>query len=557
MPELPPGWLLIAGAAAVPLLPGALRGLYVLALTALSAWLLHGTPDHVAPAISFLGLELVPVHLDGLSRLFAWAFHAALAVGLVFALRLRDGAQLTAIPVYAGAAIAAVCAGDLITLFVFWELTAASVVLVWAARNEAALRAGLRYLLWQIGSGVALLIGAALLLAQGHSRLDAVPLESVGAWVLAASFAIKAAVPVFHVWVSDAYPRATPAGAVFLAIFSTKMGLYALARMYAGTDILLLLGVIGAVGGVIYAAAQDDIRRLLAYVLVAQLGVSTAGIGLGGAAWDGALRHAIAGQAYFTLLFMATGAVLAGAGSARISELSGAGRRMPLTVLALALGGLCAAGLPGLAAFPGKSLVLDEAALAGTWWWLGLEFSAAGTAYLLALRLPWALLGAGTPGRHAAAREAAPEQLLAMALAGAGCVALGLVPALPGIHAPLHLDHASGQLLLLAGVAAAFVLGVAVRAERRDVLATPPDADWALRRALPQTFLGARDTWREALRTAGGSLLPGLVTLLRLTYERYFSPRGLWGQPWPTGRIMLYTAAVLGAYLLLSFWPPG
>lgn len=556
IPELPPGWLLIAGAAAVPLLPGAVRGAYVLALSLVSAWLLHVTPDHVSPAFTFLGMELVPVHLDGLSRLFAMAFHAALAVGLVYTLRLRDGAQLTAIPVYAGAAIAAVCAGDLITLFVFWELTAASVVLVWAARNEAALRAGLRYLLWQITSGVALLIGAALLLSDGHSRLEAVPLESAGAWALAASFAIKAAVPVFHVWVSDAYPRATPAGAVFLAIFSTKMGLYALARFFAGADILVLLGVMGAVGGVIYAAAQDDIRRLLAYVLVAQLGVSTAGIGLGGGAWDGAMRHAVAGQTYFTLLFMATGAVLANTGTARISALSGAGRRMPLTVLALVVGGLCGAGLPGLAGYPGKSMVLDEAVLAGTWWWLALEFSAAATAYLLALRLPWALLGRAD-GRHGSVREAPAEQLAAMALAAGACVVMGFVQVLPGIHAPVHLDHAAGQLLLLAGVAAAFVLGVAVRAERRDSYATPPDADWALRRALPQSFLGARDTWREALRTLGDSLLPGAAALARATWERYFSPRGLWGTPWPTGRIMLYTAAVLGGYLLLSFWPAG
>lgn len=553
MPELPPGWVLIIGAVLVPLLPGTARAAYLLVLTGLSAWLLHVTPDHLAAPIGFLELTLFPVRLDGLSRLFAWGFHIALAGGLVYALRLRDATQLTAVAVYAGATIAAVCAGDLITLFVFWELTGVSVLLVWATRTEAALRAGLRYLLWQISSGVALLIGAALLLAGGHERLDPVAVTSVGGGVLLASFGIKAAFPLLHVWVTDAYPRATPAGAVFLSIFSTKLALYALARMFAGTEILLAVGVAGAVGAVIYAAAQDDLRRMLAYVLVAQLGVSTAGIGLGAGAWDGALRHAVSGQAYFTLLFMAAGAVLARTGTARISELAGTARHMPITALALVIGGLTAAGMPLLAGYPGKAMVLDDAVLAGTWWWLGLEFSAVATAYLLAFRLPWALLGRGHPGR-AATREAPVEQLAGMALMAGACIALGVVNDLPGVHAPVHLDHATGQLLLLVGVGAAFVAGVLVRAERRDALATPPDVDWALRRALPETFLGARDVWREALRTLGGSLLPGAVALTRLTYRRYLGPEGLWGRPWPTGRVMLYTATVLGAYLVLSFW---
>lgn len=552
MPELPPGWVLLAGAVLVPLLPGALRGVYLLLLTALSAWVLQATPDQVAPAFGFLGLDLVPVQLDGLSRLFAWAFHAVLGVALVYALRLRDAVQLTAIPIYAGAAIAAVCAGDLITLFVFWELTQVSVLLVWAKRDERTLRAGLRYLLWQIGSGVALLIGAALLMQTGHQRLDPVALNSAGAWVLLVGIGIKAGFPLLHMWITDAYPRATPVGTVVLSIFSTKLAIYALARLFAGTEVLVPIGVIGAVVATVYAAAQDDLRRMLAYVLVAQLGVSVAGIGLGGGAFGGALRHAIAGQAYFALLFMATGAVLARIGSVRISTLAGAGRSMPLTTLAAIIGGLTAAGVPLLAGFPGKSLVMDEAALAGTWTWLGLNFAAAGAAYLCALRLPWALLGARDAAAPRAA-EAPPEQLLAMLLTAAGCVALGMVGSWPAVYAPLHLDHAGGQLLLLGGVGFAFAVGVLARAERRDACATPPDADWALRRALPETFHAARGVWRDAVGTLSRKILPTAVACVRFGHHRYFSPSGLWGRPWPTGRIMLYTATVLGAYLLLSF----
>jgi multicomponent Na+:H+ antiporter subunit D len=550
--ELPPGWVLIAGAAAVPLLPGLVRAAYLLALTALSAWLLHTTPDHVAGGFGFLGFTLTPVHLDPLARLFAWSFHAAFALAVLYALRLRDAVQHVAAAVYAGAAIAAVCAGDLITLFVFWELTASSVFLVWAARTESALRAGLRYLLWQVGSGVALLIGASLLISAGHERLDPVAMGSVGATVLLIAFGIKAAFPLLHVWVTDAYPRATPAGAVFLSIFSTKLALYALARFYAGTEVLVPIGIAGAVGATVYAAAQDDLRRLLAYVLVAQLGVSVAGIGLGGGAWHGALRHAVAGQFYFALMFMATGAVLARTGTARLSELRGAGRGMPLTLAAAAVGGLTAAGVPFLAGYPGKTLILDEAALLGTWSWLGLMFSAAGAAYLCALRLPWALCGSS--GEHAPAQADAPwDQALAMALTALACLGLGVARNLPGVHAPLDLGHAASQGWLLAGVALAFVAALAVRAERRDAYATPPDADWALRQALPETFYAARTVWTDATRTTGAVLWPGAVAAVRFAHQRYFGPHGLWGRTWPTGRIMLYTAGLLGAYLLLSF----
>lgn len=550
MPELPPGWVLMAGALAVPLLPARLRAAWVLMLTALSAWLLHRTPDHVAPAVEFLGLTLHTVQLDALSRLFAWAFHAALGVATVYALRERDGVQLTAAPLYAGAAIAATCAGDLITLFVFWELTAVSTALVWATRTESALRAGLRYLLWQVGSGVAMLIGIALLTAAGHERLDPVAVGSVGALALMLGLGVKAGFPALHCWVPDAYPRATPAGAVYLSLFSTKLAIYALARLYAGAEVLVVLGAISAVGATVYAAAQDDLRRLLAYVLVAQLGVSVVGIGLGGGALDGAVRHAIAGQAYLGLLFMATGAVLTATGSVRISQVAGVAWRMPLTALAVVAGGLTAAGLPLLAGYPGKTLILDEAVLAGTEVWLALSFTAAGTAYLCALRLPWALLGPRPA--HTTWCEAPPAQLAGMALAAAACAVLGLV-GLPGNHVPLNLAHAGTQCLLLAGVAVVFALAVASRTERRDVYATPPEVDWALRVALPETFIAGRTAWREALTALGENVLPATGRMVATTYERYFSPRGLWGSAWPTGRILLYTAAVLGAYLVASF----
>ena len=158
--SLPPGWVLIFGALLIPLLRGRTRVVYMLLLPGLGfvqlLWIAHGD----LLQISIFEYALTPVRVDRLSLLFGYIFHIAAFLGMIFALRVKESGQHVAAFMYAGSAIGAVFAGDMITLFVYWELAAiSSVFLIWGRRSERSYRAGMRYLVVQVASGVLLLAG--------------------------------------------------------------------------------------------------------------------------------------------------------------------------------------------------------------------------------------------------------------------------------------------------------------------------------------------------------------------------------------------------------------
>jgi len=163
MSSLPPGTLLVLGALAVPLLKGHLRSAWMLLLPVLSYAHMQGLPADHLTSMPLFDMVLNPVRVDRLSMVWGIVFHIAALLSVIYALHLKDWVQLTAGLMYSGAAIGAAFAGDLITLFVYWELTAiTSVFLIWARQTERAYRVGLRYLIIQVGSGVILLAGVIL-----------------------------------------------------------------------------------------------------------------------------------------------------------------------------------------------------------------------------------------------------------------------------------------------------------------------------------------------------------------------------------------------------------
>ena len=134
MSLLPPGWLLIVGALLVPVLRGPARQAYMLALPGLGLWQLLAIPLGTSLVYSFMGYELELVRVDAMSRAFGTVFYLATLISVIYAMKVKSALESAAALVYAGSAIAAVFAGDLITLFVNWELTAiSSVFLVWAS----------------------------------------------------------------------------------------------------------------------------------------------------------------------------------------------------------------------------------------------------------------------------------------------------------------------------------------------------------------------------------------------------------------------------------------
>ena len=198
---------------------------------------------------------------------------------------------------YSGSALGAVFAGDLITLFFYWEGTAiASVFLIWARGTIGAYHTGLRYLIIQIMSGVILLAGAAMLWREtGSIAFDLMTLNSLGTWLIFLSFGMKCAFPLLHNWLQDSYPAATVTGTVILSAFTTKLAVYALARGFAGTEILIYIGAIMTLFPIFFAEIENDLRRVLAYSLNNQLGFMVVGVGIGTEmALNGTASHAFA-----------------------------------------------------------------------------------------------------------------------------------------------------------------------------------------------------------------------------------------------------------------------
>ncbi len=279
--ELSPGLIVIFGALLIPLVPQTrqLRNIYMLALPILGAlqMLTHGHGDFAQ--VQVFDYTLTLFRLDRLSFLFGLVFHMAALLGVIFALHIRDTVQQVAGLVYAGAGIGAIFVGDLISLFVFWELSAlGSVFLIWASRSERAFAAGMRYLIIQVGSGVILLAGVIIYAQQrGDIHFGHLGLVDLPTTLIFIAFGIKCAFPLLHNWLQDAYPEGTVTGTVILSAFTTKLAVYALARGYAGTEILIYIGAVMTAFPVFFAVIENDLRRVLAYSLNNQLGFMVVG----------------------------------------------------------------------------------------------------------------------------------------------------------------------------------------------------------------------------------------------------------------------------------------
>jgi multicomponent Na+:H+ antiporter subunit D len=216
---LPTAFIFIAAALVLGLLPkGNVRGVILLITPILAAWQIWNLPAGIFAQVEFVGQTLDMMRVDKLSRIFGLIFCLAAFLGNLYAWHVRDFIQQIAALLYAGAAIGAVFAGDLITLFFYWEGTAlASVFLIWARRTEGSYHTGMRYLVIQITSGVILLAGTALLYREtGSITFERMTLGSLGTWLIFLSFGIKCAFPLLHNWLQDSYPAATITGTVIL-----------------------------------------------------------------------------------------------------------------------------------------------------------------------------------------------------------------------------------------------------------------------------------------------------------------------------------------------------
>ena len=559
---LNPALILICGSLLALLTPqGLTRNAFLLVLPVLGALQLWGLPYGQHARIEAFDLTLTTLRLDGLSFAFALVFHIAALLAVVYAWGLRDPVQQVAGLLYPGAAVGAVLAGDLVSLFVCWELAAvSSVFLIWARRTPRAYRAGLRYLLVQVASGLLLLAGVILhLRAAGSIAFERLDLDSAGGMLIFLAFGIKAAFPLLHNWLQDAYPEATVTGTVVLSAFTTKMAVYALARGFAGAEILVTIGTLMAMFPIFYAVIENDLRRVLAYSMNNQLGFMVVGVGIGTPlALDGAVAHAFADILFKALLFMSMGAVLLRAGTVNGSELGGLYKSMPLTA------GFCIVGAASISAFPlfsgfaTKSLILEAAAREGHWIaFLFLLFASAGVFHHAGIKIPYFAFFAHDSGIRC--EEAPRHMLVAMGLAAALCVGIGVFPGAlyallpyPVAFDPYTTTHVITQLQLLAWSALAFALLVRTGVYPPELRSLNLDFDWLYRKLLPAAATGV---WGAALRAWEGfnRLLEGGVGRLIAALALHHGQQGIMAATWPTTRMVLWAVSLLGACLVFYY----
>lgn len=562
--SLPPGAMILLGAFILPIFPRSLRSRGVLLLATVSLMLFWGLPSSTS-SIQLFGIELTPVRVDSLSWTFALIFHIAAIISGIYSLHVDDLRQQMAALVYAGAGVAACCAGDLITLFIYWELTAiSSVFLIWASGTSQSYRAGMRYLIIQVGSGVLLFSGAIMRFVETgsvkfESLLGSEETLSCGSWIILIAFGIKAAFPMLHNWLQDAYPEATVTGTVFLSAFTTKLAIYSLARGFAGLDGLIWIGCAMTLFPIVFAVIENDLRRVLAYSLNNQLGFMVVGIGIGTElSLNGTVAHAFCHIIYKALLFMSMGAVLYRVGTAKATELGGLHKSMPWTAVFCLIGAGSISGFPLLSGFISKSMIITAAGEEHMFWvWFMLLIASAGVMEHSGIKIPFFAFFAHDSGKRVS--EAPLNMLVAMAIAAALCIGLGIAyPLLYRIlpfavdYQPYTVAHVVTQLQLLLFATLAFVFLVKTGLYPAEMRATNLDTDWFYRKAAP-AILNVLAIAIRSVDQAIRKMTLGLIRSILGGLKLGFSEQGLFGSTWSTNVMAFWATALLIVALLLNY----
>jgi len=559
--EISPGLTLILGSLLIPLLPGWLRAIYMVLLPLIGLAHLSQLTTGDFGVIEVIGQQLVTLRVDRWSMVFGWIFMIATLISAIYALHVRSPLQATAGLLYAGSAVGAVFAGDLMTLFIFWELTAiTSVFLVWAGGKQTAYQAGMRYLIIQITSGMLLFFGALIQWnATGSLNFGHIGLDAPGGWLIFLAFGIKCAFPFLHNWLQDAYPEASEVGTVFLSAFTTKLAVYALARGFAGTELLIPIGALMTAFPIFYAVIENDLRKVLAYSLNNQLGFMVVGIGIGTElSLNGTAAHAFTHILYKALLFMSMGAILYRVGTVKGSELGGLYKSMPLTTIFCIIGAASISGVPLFSGFVSKSMIVSAAGYEAYFLtWAVLLFASAGVFHHSGIKIPYFAFFAHDSGKRCA--EAPMNMLVAMGIAAFLCIGIGVMPdplydllPYPVDYAPYTSSHVLAQLQLLMFSALAFSVLMWTRIYPPELRSTNLDFDWFYRVAavdiakLAHTaFVGARDSLT--------SMLSLYVERCKIWISHHRQPGGFLLRSRPSGNISLWAMVLLLSYLALYY----
>jgi multicomponent Na+:H+ antiporter subunit D len=485
---VPPAAIFMVGAFFIPFLKGKLKSCYMVFLPVLTFINLLYMPKGKYWIIKFLNYDLIFGRVDALSMAFGYIFVIITLIGIIYALHVKDDIQHIIALFYAGGALGVTFAGDLFSLYIFWEVLAiASVFLVLARRTAASHSAGFRYFLWHFFGGICLLAGIVLYVhTRGTTEFAYIGLSDLSTYFILIGFCLNAVVFPLHAWLPDAYPQATVTGAVFMSALTTKSAVYILARTFPGTEILIWAGAFMTCFPIFYAVIVDDMRRVLSYSLINQIGFMLVGIGIGTQmALNGAVAHAFSHIIYKALLFMSTGAVLHMTGKIRGTDLGGLYKTMPITALCCMIGTASISAFPLFSGFISKSMTIAAVAeehLPIIWFMLLF----ASSAVLQYAKVPYSIFFGDDSGIRAKAPPM--NMLLAMGIAAFLCVFLGVYPyplynilPYPVDYVPYTASHVIGMLQLLTFGLLAFIILILSGYYPTELRAVHLDTDWFIR----------------------------------------------------------------------------
>jgi multicomponent Na+:H+ antiporter subunit D len=555
----PPAFLLLAGALLIGLTRGYLRTAVMFLAPVAALWAVWQVPDGVAVTAQFLGYAIEPVEGSPVRRLFASIFTIMAFTGALFAFRQARWFELSAAYAYAAGALGVCFAGDLITLFLYWELMAIfSTVVVWCGGTPQARAAGIRYAIMHLLGGVILKVGIeGVVIHTGSADIRPLLATNFDTWMILIGILINAAAPPVSAWLADAYPASSPTGSVFLSAFTTKSAVLALILLFPGEPVLIWVGLYMIFYGIVYALLENDARRILAYSIVNQVGFMVVAVGIGTElAINGAAAHAFAHIIYKALLFMSAGVVIYRTGVTRCSDLGGLFRTMPLTTVCGIIGALAISSFPLTSGFTTKTLISVAAEQQGlVLVYFALAAASAGVFLHAGIKFPWFVFFQKDSGMRP--KDAPWNMGAAMVILAFLCIFLGVYPEPLWALLPYPVEYEPYepgkvlfylQLLLFSGLAFFLLLPLMKR-----TLTISLDTDWIWRVLLHRLGL-----WLLALGSALGERLSVLVRAIQTgpgaRLVQALGSAGPLGRTWQIGTTALWIAVLLTGYVFLYYF---
>lgn len=552
-----PSFILIFGAFLLPAVGGWGRSVLLLGLPLLTLGAIWQVGDGVQMTVGFLDYRLELVEGSNLSRLFATVFAIMAFAGGLFSLHQKRVIELAAAFAYAGSAIGVAFAGDIITVFMYWELMAVgSTMVIWAAQTEASGRAAMRYALVHLFGGVVLMVGVVSYIQEtGSIDFTAMGANSFATWAILIGFLINTGAPPLSAWLPDAYPEASWSGTVFLSAFTTKTAVYVLLVGFPGEQILIWIGLYMIFYGIIYALLENDMRRILAYSIINQVGFMVVGAGIGTEmAINGAASHAFTHIIYKALLLMSAGSVMYMTGGKRkCTDLGGLFRTMPLTMVAGTIGALAISSFPWTSGFVSKSMT-NQAAYDMNMIvvWLGLMAASAGVFLHAGIKFPWFVFFQKDSGLRP--KDPPWNMKAAMVFFAFLCIWLGVQPGplyailpFPTDYEPYTDAHVYEmlQLLLYAGLAFFVLLPLMKRK-----LTITLDFDWFYRVFAVSIATHLADITSKLIDFSSW-VRDLFVNAVIDIASHHHNPKGVLARTTPAGVMVFWVVAILCAYLVM------